>query len=141
MEINRPARSLGGYTSVFKLFSKNTSPSKMAGTRFSHRPMGSSVSFYTAGWDIEQAMRLIDESLYLNPQPTVMFVRPPANQFTFALDRQETEQTECSDTQAKASGTNMSTELPRSPRRMARVLTTEDFKRFTDTGSNRKKTK
>lgn len=79
-----------------------------------------------------------DESLYLTPQPTVIFVRPPANQFTFALDRQETE---CSDTQAKASVTNTSTEPPRSPRRMARVLTTEDFKRFTDTGSNRKKAK
>lgn len=49
------------------------------------------VSYYTAGWNIEEAKKLIEECRHLNPRPTVIFVRPSANRLAaaFAMDRQK----------------------------------------------------
>ena len=41
--------------------------------------VNSSIPFYTAGWDIEEARRLIEKSQHLNPRPIVIFVHPCAN--------------------------------------------------------------
>lgn len=81
----------------------------------------SCISFYTAGWDIKEARRLIEESQHLSPRPIVIFVHPSVNQLAFTRDRQN-----------KAIARTTSANKTAEPRRMGRIkITKEDCKQIT----------
>lgn len=52
----------------------------MAGRKFADVPKCSNFSSsQSPGWDQEEARKLVEESAYLNPRPTLIFVRPAPN--------------------------------------------------------------
>lgn len=109
----------------------------MAARRFPYQQnANSSVPSYTAGWDIEDARKLIEESQHLNPRPIVIFVHPCANQLRFTWDRQS------SYAQQVIARTTSRTTNAEPQRRMGRIkLTEEDCKKITGSEFNRRRRK
>lgn len=74
-------------------FSTETTSTEMAEKKIAYQHSAQSCSsFYTAGWDIKEARRLIEESQHLNPRPIVIFVHPSVNQLVLTRDRQNNRQ-------------------------------------------------
>lgn len=74
-------------------FSTETTSTEMAEKKIAYQHSAQSCSsFYTAGWDIKEARRLIEECQHLNPRPIVIFVHPSVNQLVLTRDRQNNRQ-------------------------------------------------
>lgn len=121
---------------TFKSFSSKT---KMAEKNSYQHGANSSIPFYTAGWDIEEARKLIEESQRLNPRPIIIFVHPCANQLTFTWDSRDRQNSSLQQAIARTTSRSMTAEPQR---RMGRIkITEEDYKQITGSEYNRRRRK
>ena len=72
---------------------KNKQKRNMNGTNSMIDPIVGITVNYTAGWDVEEVKKMVEESAWLNPRPRIVFVRPAPDQNTRFL-RSRTEKSE-----------------------------------------------
>ena len=101
----------------------------MAGRKFADVPKCSNFSSsQSPGWDQEEARKLVEESAYLNPRPTLIFVRPAPNLMPTVSYRD------------RENGSLASSAPPQ--RRMGRIkITEEEYKQFVGTELSRRRRK